>query len=118
MELATRKGSKKFVAGLAKFIEKENPISAAAKAEWQHTKEVASRLYDPKNGGQYEIFNERPMKLEIILRDSLMLASQYLKSLHCSMIPVFERYLCSKRKLSTTTKQPKIADHILYRQAM
>jgi exonuclease 3'-5' domain-containing protein 1 len=80
MELATRKGSKDFVAGLAKCIEKESPISAAAKAEWQHTKEGASRLYDPKKGGRYEIFNERPMRPEIIqycARDVALLPGLY-----------------------------------------
>jgi len=66
MELATREGSKDFVAGLAKCIEKESPISAPAKAEWQRAKEVGRRLYDPKKGGRYEIFNERPMRPEII----------------------------------------------------
>jgi len=80
MELATRKGSKDFVAGLAKCIQVESPISAAAKAEWQRTKEVATRLYDPKKGGRYEIFNERPMKPEIIqycARDVVLLPGLY-----------------------------------------
>lgn len=66
MELATRKGSKDFVAGLAKCIEKESPVSTATKAEWQRTKEEATRLYDPKKGGRYEIFNERPIRPEIV----------------------------------------------------
>jgi exonuclease 3'-5' domain-containing protein 1 len=65
MELATRKGSKDFVTGLAKCIEIDSPVSAAAKAEWQHTK-GASRLYDPKKGGRYEIFNDRPIRPEIV----------------------------------------------------
>jgi exonuclease 3'-5' domain-containing protein 1 len=66
MELASRKGSQNLVARLAKCIEKESPVSTAAKAEWQRTKEGASRLYDPKKGGQYEIFNERPIRPEIV----------------------------------------------------
>jgi exonuclease 3'-5' domain-containing protein 1 len=66
MELASRKGSQNLVAGLAKCIEKESPVSTAAKAEWQRTKEGASRLYDPKKGGRYEIFNERPIRPEIV----------------------------------------------------
>ena len=66
MELATRKDSKDFVAGLAKCIEKDSPVSTAVKVEWQRTKEGASRLYDPKKGGRYEIFNERPMRSEIV----------------------------------------------------
>lgn len=66
MELATRKGSKDFVAGLAKCTEKNSPVSTAAKAEWQRTKEGASRFYDPRKGGRYEIFNERPTRSEIV----------------------------------------------------
>jgi exonuclease 3'-5' domain-containing protein 1 len=80
MELATRKGSKDFVAGLAKCIEKDSPVSTAAKAEWQRTKEGASRLYDPKKGGRYEIFNERPMRSEIVqycARDVALLPGLY-----------------------------------------
>jgi len=66
MELATRNGSKDMVAGLAKCIENESPISAVAKEEWQRTKEGVRQLFDPKKGGRYEIFNDRPMKPEII----------------------------------------------------
>ncbi len=66
MELAIRKGSRDFVAGLAKCIERESSISPAEKAEWQRTKESPSRLYDPRKGGRYEIFNERPMRPEIV----------------------------------------------------
>jgi exonuclease 3'-5' domain-containing protein 1 len=80
MELATRDGPKYFVAGLAKCIENESPISVAAKEEWQRTKEGASRLYDPKKGGRYEIFNDRPIKPEIIeycARDVALLPGLY-----------------------------------------
>jgi exonuclease 3'-5' domain-containing protein 1 len=80
MELATRKRSKDFVAGLAKCIKKDSPVSTAAKAEWQRTKEGASRLYDPKKGGRYEIFNERPMRPEIVqycARDVALLPGLY-----------------------------------------
>lgn len=66
MELVTRKGSKDFLAERAKCIEKDSPISTAAQAEWQRAQEGASRLYDPQNGGRYEIFNERPMRPEIV----------------------------------------------------
>ena len=66
MELVTRKGSKDFLAERAKCIEQDSPISIAAQAEWQRTQEGTSRLYDPQNGGRYEIFNERPMRPEIV----------------------------------------------------
>jgi exonuclease 3'-5' domain-containing protein 1 len=80
MELATRKGSKDFVAGLAKCIEIDSPVSTAAKAEWQRTKEGTSRLYDPKKGGRYEIFNDRPIRPEIVqycARDVALLPGLY-----------------------------------------
>jgi len=80
MELATRKGSKDIVAGLAKCIENESPISAAAKEEWRRTKEGASQLFEPKKGGRYEIFNDRPIKPEIIeycARDVALLPGLY-----------------------------------------
>ena len=64
--VATRKGLKNFVARLAECIEKESPISAATKSNWQCRKESVSRLYDPRKGSQYEIFNKCPMKQEII----------------------------------------------------
>lgn len=66
MELATRKGSKDFVAGLAKCIERDSLVSVGAKVEWQRTKENARRLYNPKEGGRYEVFNERPSRPEIV----------------------------------------------------
>ena len=66
MELAYRTGSREFVSSLAKCIEKESPISAAAKTEWRFTKERGHRLFAPEKGGRYEIFNERPLKPEII----------------------------------------------------
>ena len=43
----SREGSRDFVAKLAKCIERDSPISAAVKAEWQRIKEGASWLYDP-----------------------------------------------------------------------
>jgi exonuclease 3'-5' domain-containing protein 1 len=66
MELAFRTGSRKFVSGLAKCIEKESPISTAAKTEWRLTKERGRRLFAPEKGGRYDVFNERPLKPEII----------------------------------------------------
>jgi exonuclease 3'-5' domain-containing protein 1 len=66
MELSTRTFSKKYVAGLAECIQNCDTISSAVKAEWQLSKDGASRLYDPKKGGRYEIFNERLMKPEIV----------------------------------------------------
>jgi exonuclease 3'-5' domain-containing protein 1 len=66
MELATRQGPKDFVAGLAKCIQRDSVISTTIKAEWQRTKDGISRMYDPKKGGRYEIFNERPLHPDIV----------------------------------------------------
>ncbi|KFY70464.1 hypothetical protein V498_10343 [Pseudogymnoascus sp. VKM F-4517 (FW-2822)] len=66
MELATRMGSRGFLSSLVNCIARESPISAAAKAEWSLTKERGSRLFDPAKGGHYEVFNERPLKSEVV----------------------------------------------------
>ncbi|PGH16380.1 hypothetical protein AJ80_05230 [Polytolypa hystricis UAMH7299] len=66
MELALRNGSRDFVAGLAKCVERDSSISAAAKLDWRRTKESATQLFCPKKGGQFEVFNYRPMKPEIV----------------------------------------------------
>ena len=66
MELATRKGSKDLLAGVFECLEKDSPASIAEKAEWQIIKVEASRLYDPGSGGRWGIFNEVPMRPEIV----------------------------------------------------
>ena len=66
LELATRNDSKEFVAGLTRCIEKDSTVSGVTKQIWQRTKENVSRLYDPQKGGSYEVFNERPLKTEIL----------------------------------------------------
>lgn len=63
MELATRKGSKRLVAGLAKCIENDSAISTAKKAEWKQQKERTGRFF---KDGRYGIFDERPLTPEII----------------------------------------------------
>lgn len=35
-------------------------------AGWQHTKESVRRLYDPNKGGSFEVFNERPLRQEVV----------------------------------------------------
>ncbi|KAF2475949.1 uncharacterized protein BDR25DRAFT_300827 [Lindgomyces ingoldianus] len=66
LELATRKSSKSYVAGLAKCIEKDSNASAGTKMAWHRTKDSVGRLYDPQRGGRYEVFNERPLMTEIL----------------------------------------------------
>lgn len=66
LELATRKSSRDYVAGLAKCIEKDSTASAATKKRWHRIKDSVGRLYDPQRGGRYEVFNQRPLKPEIL----------------------------------------------------
>lgn len=61
MELASRKGYKDFVASLAKCIERDDDLSAWAKAEWKCVKENGVKLFSPDKGGRYEVFNDRPI---------------------------------------------------------
>lgn len=82
MELGTRGHSRQFIAGLAKCIDRESPLSGPEKAAWQHTKESVRRLYDPRVGGRYEVFNERPLRPEIIkycAQDVTLLPGLYAK---------------------------------------
>lgn len=66
MELGTRTGPKEFLASLAACVEKDSTISAKEKKTWEMTKLNTRRLYDPALGGRYEIFNDRPIKPEIV----------------------------------------------------
>jgi exonuclease 3'-5' domain-containing protein 1 len=66
LELAMRDHSVDFVAGAAKYIQKDSTASAAVKLSWQRTKERVSRLYDPYKGGNFDVFNGRPLKPEIL----------------------------------------------------
>lgn len=65
MELATREGSKKYVASLAECIEKDSPITAPAKVSWRCMKTEGNQLCIPEKGGRYEKLNERPIRIEI-----------------------------------------------------
>ncbi|EAU35396.1 predicted protein [Aspergillus terreus NIH2624] len=73
MELATRSGPNKYVAGLAKCIERDSPISDLRKAEWKRRKDEVTKSFDPGKGGSYEVFNKRPMTPDI--RDYLQTAT-------------------------------------------
>lgn len=65
MELATRLGRKRYVNGLARCIDSAGLSSAAADA-FRRTKEQGIALFSPAGGGSYEVFNERPLKVEIL----------------------------------------------------
>ncbi len=61
LEIACRPYNKKFVNGLAKCIEKDAVITPFEKLEWKVIKDEGRRLFDPNQGGSYEVFNVRPM---------------------------------------------------------
>ncbi|KAJ4351408.1 uncharacterized protein N0V89_006750 [Didymosphaeria variabile] len=62
MELATRTGSKRCINGLARCMERgDAAMSYAEKAKWAENKEAGRKLFDPKRGGSYEVFNVRPV---------------------------------------------------------
>ncbi|KAF2678020.1 hypothetical protein K458DRAFT_423432 [Lentithecium fluviatile CBS 122367] len=65
LELATRSGSKRFISGLAKCMERDLPMTSAERQTWMATKETGRRLFAPERGGSYEVFNKRPLPQEI-----------------------------------------------------
>lgn len=67
MELATRTFSKRTVNGLSRCIERDADLSASERISWMKTKNVGVRLFAPEKGGSYEVFNERPLRTEIML---------------------------------------------------
>ena len=66
MELATRTGSRKFVNGLGTCIARDASMTAAKKLEWTNNKRAGLRLWCPDHGGAYDVFNERPLREDII----------------------------------------------------
>ncbi|KAM0260042.1 hypothetical protein ACHAQJ_002966 [Trichoderma viride] len=66
MELATRSSLRRFVKGLAKCIEFDAPLSARERLEWMQIKEKGTKLFKPEQGGSYEVFNERPLRADIL----------------------------------------------------
>ncbi|RDW90531.1 Polynucleotidyl transferase, ribonuclease H fold [Aspergillus mulundensis] len=66
MELATRGYSRRRVNGLAKCIEYDAAMTASERRKWKETKEKGVKLFAPEHGGSYEVFNERPLKDEIV----------------------------------------------------
>jgi exonuclease 3'-5' domain-containing protein 1 len=61
MEVATRNGNKTFVNGLERCIKNE----IAVPSTWYQVKALGKKLFDPNQGGSYDVFNERPLKSAI-----------------------------------------------------
>lgn len=66
LELASHQYARDFVFSLAKCIQNDSVAPSGVKANWLNVKERGSRLFDPKKGGRYEVFNERPLKAELV----------------------------------------------------
>lgn len=66
MELATRTFSRRYVNGLARCIEKSAVMSPRETFDWKHAKDKGLNLFDPAQGGRYEIFNIRPLPEDMI----------------------------------------------------
>jgi exonuclease 3'-5' domain-containing protein 1 len=66
LELAARCPPRDYVAGLNKCVQTASSVPDATKRAWQETKITVGRLYDPKRGGSYEVFNERPLRPDIL----------------------------------------------------
>ena len=66
LELASRTGDKHVVCGLAKCIEQERALPLRALEQWQSTKKEVVKMFDPKLGGSYEVFNARPLPQVLI----------------------------------------------------
>lgn len=60
-ELASRRGPKHALCGLAACMEQERALSGSALIQWQSTKAEVIKMFDPKLGGSYEVFNKRPL---------------------------------------------------------
>lgn len=106
MELACRLGSRDFVFGLAKCIENHSPVPASTKAAWRRTKDRVSQMFDPKNGGRYEILNERPLRLEIVQNcqgDVSLLPGLY-KVYSSKLAPPNEAFWRAKLDTATTER--------------
>ncbi|KAG5935997.1 hypothetical protein E4U60_002839 [Claviceps pazoutovae] len=80
MELATRGKDRRHVAGLARAIKNDSPISSSEKLKWEQHKKSTNDLFDPQKGGQFEVFNERPFRegiLEYCVGDVALLPELY-----------------------------------------
>ena len=65
MELASRTFDKRHLNGLAKCIERDSTIGFKETQEWKGVKEKGKKLFDPRYGGSYAVFDERPLSPEI-----------------------------------------------------
>ena len=66
LELASREGDKRGACGLARCTDQEQVLPLRASEQWQITKKEVVKMFDPKLGGTYEVFNVRPLPRAIM----------------------------------------------------
>jgi exonuclease 3'-5' domain-containing protein 1 len=67
MENASRPaGRRRFLNGLERCIDQNAPISFAEKRSWKEAKEKGLKLFHPSKGGSYHVFNERPLREDLV----------------------------------------------------
>lgn len=66
MEVGTRARPGKYLAGLAKCISRDVPMTPFEKASWRATKERGKTLFSLQHGGSYEVINARPLSKEVV----------------------------------------------------
>jgi exonuclease 3'-5' domain-containing protein 1 len=64
--LSRRSQNKRLVHGLGRCIKSDSLLSIPEKKTWEVTKEAGRKLFAPEKGGRYEVFNERPLKQEMV----------------------------------------------------
>jgi len=57
----------KYVKGLFKMLNSSDALSPAEKAFAHKINEMGKNLFEPDNGGRYEVFQERPLNLVILV---------------------------------------------------
>ncbi len=67
MENARRPAARRrFLSGLEKCIDSDAPISPREKLDWKLAKQKGLKLYHPDRGGSYDVFNARPIDMDIV----------------------------------------------------
>lgn len=61
LELASRRGPKHVLCGLAACVEQEQISTGLPTDKWQQNKREGIRMFDPKLGGSYDVLNLRPL---------------------------------------------------------
>ena len=66
LELAAHNSTRRTLAGLAACISRDLKLSASESAHISAVKERGVKLFAPEVGGRYEVFNERPLDLDLL----------------------------------------------------